>query len=145
MMKKKNTLATTYRGDIRDVATILAFFVEKRKPIESLGGLIREAVELLAHTISIKNPKCRVDSYQTAVELLRHYGLYDANRPQRYRNQRTLAEELAAEDLALNPLPTVTAEALDKLKENLEEPSSGAIATDLDAREMLERLKKGKD
>ena len=143
----KRTLATTLRVDARKVAAIAAWMQVQGKPATTLGGLVREAVELLADIIEQQSPELAVTTTTHAVEILRQQGLIDLTKPRKFRNHRTLVEALATEDLAEisggSFIPKPTPQALRELDAQMERASGeGEIANEMTAQEMLENLKR---
>lgn len=92
----KKTHATTWRGDIRTIAT-LAMYFEKREPIKNAADVLRKSIEAMKILVLQKHPELRFESTTQAVDYLESKGFFDVGKI--IRNKKSLLDELSLEDL----------------------------------------------
>ncbi|MFA5699417.1 MAG: hypothetical protein WC954_06765 [Sphaerochaeta sp.] len=111
--ERVTSLATTARLDARTLAVLGLYFHKSGENPRSLNELIQLSVEVLRELILASDPTLVVEQTATAVEVLRRLGLGDIR--QKNRNVKTLARQLANEQLSiegLDPLAPVRQEAV---------------------------------
>ncbi len=104
---RKRTIATTYRGDIRTIATLLTFWRQKGESPSSLVSLVRLSIEAFKEMIVDKHPEYEFTSTASATELLDRVGLLDLSKSR--PNLHNLIKELSMEsivDKGLDPVKT---------------------------------------
>lgn len=72
--KTKNTIATTMRFDIRDMATILLFFERKGIIHKSLASTLRQTVTTFCDILKKHDPECAVEGFEEALKVLNRMG-----------------------------------------------------------------------
>ena len=92
------SFVTTFRTDIRKVATLVKWLHMNSNPPSSRSDALAKAVDTLVAMIEHSRPDLATTSYSAAVEILNHYGLVD---PTKMRNISTLVKSLAGESLTL--------------------------------------------
>lgn len=96
-MSQYSTCVTTFRGDMKMVASLARFFLSRNEPLNSLADIPRMAAIALCEMVVAKNPNMKYDSLHEALQYLESIGLFDASKKK--RNTRTILDELSLEDL----------------------------------------------
>ena len=102
-MKKENTIATTFRGDIREVATIALYLDQKNERIDNISQLLKIAVGCFSDIIIQNIPQCEITTLHEAVNVLERLSLFNIEKS--FRNKKTLIDGLALE--SQNPLSQI--------------------------------------
>ena len=95
--KKKKTLATTYRGDIRTVATLALFWSLRGEHLQSLNSVLRVSLEGLKEMVVDKHPDLEFPTVTADAEYLANVGLLDFSK--KFQNKVTLLKELSLESI----------------------------------------------
>ena len=101
--KRKSTFATTYRGDIRTIATLALFWRDRGEVVKSANGVLRLSIEGLKELVVDKNPEYEVGTTTMAVRILEEFGIIDMEKDR--KNKPTLIGELSMESLMLEGIP----------------------------------------
>ena len=129
---KTRTVATTYRGDIRTIASLAMFWQDQGEPTRTLSELLRLTVESLFDLVTRKWPDYEVLTHSEAYKILTKLNLIT---DEKGHNMASLADVLSVEDLLAEG--------------GIDYKSSRKIKHDFDstkAESMLaEKLKGGKD
>lgn len=94
---RNRTAVTTFRGDIRTIATLASFWASKGESLRSLNDILKLSTEALKELIVDAKPEFEVTTTTDAVEILESFGLLDIGG--KLRNKTTLLKELSIEDL----------------------------------------------
>lgn len=108
---RRRSIATTYRGDIRTIATLLTFWHQKGESPQSLVSLLRLSVEAFKEMIIDKYPEYEFTLHASAAELLERTGLLDLSK--KGPNVHSLIKELSLESMiddGLDPIDAAVAE-----------------------------------
>ena len=105
-MKKENTIATTFRGDIREVATIALYLDQKNARIENISQLLKTSISCFSDIIIQNLPQCEITTLHEAVKVLERLSLFDLEKP--FRNKKTLTDGLLMESRKLSTQTTTT-------------------------------------
>jgi hypothetical protein len=117
----------------------------------TLGGLVRESIEVLAKFISVQNPEYTVITTTEAVELLNRLGMIDLTKQRKHRNYKTLVDSLASESIELekpasivSPTPKAVQDLAQRIDTLIQEPEPGLGKIAGSPKEILANLRKGK-
>ena len=94
---RNRTAVTTFRGDIRTIATLASFWQSKGEAIRSINDILKLSTEALKELIVDAKPEFEIATTTDAVEFLESIGLLDIGG--KFRNKTTLLKELSIEDL----------------------------------------------
>lgn len=130
---RKRTLATTFRGDARSIASLAMYYMDKGEPCKSLSELLRLSIEVLRDMIVARDQRYEVNDTTTAIAVLKRLGLFSTEDVR--LNRATLLHELCLEDVVLgNKLPEAT--QMQVLK-SLEDQCRPTVQTSLEQREAM--------
>lgn len=96
-MKEKSTIATTYRGDIRKIATLAKFWNKNGQNLNSINNLLNTTISAFHELILKKYPEFEIIKIHDAIKTLESLKIY--NLQGKNRNIKTLIEELSLESL----------------------------------------------
>ena len=94
---RNSTSVTTFRGDIRTIATLASFWQSKGEALRSINDILKLSTEALKELIVNAKPEFEIATTTDAVEFLEGLGLLDIGG--KFRNKTTLLKELSIEDL----------------------------------------------
>jgi hypothetical protein len=69
-LERRRTVATTFRGDARSIATLVMFFADKGEPCRTLSEVLRLAVESMREMIVAKEQRVRLQSCKNTACLI---------------------------------------------------------------------------
>ena len=134
---RQRTLGTTFRGDIRTIATLALFWKSKSEPLRSLNEVLRITLEGMKDLILDKHPEFEVNTVTLGVEILTELGLISLKDQQ--INRTVLLKELSLESLTLEGIDP-TDKLLKKLKH--EKTDLGPFASQHEKDKLVKELEK---
>ena len=136
---RQRTMGTTFRGDMRTVATLALFWKSKGEPMRSLNSVLRLTLEGMRELILDQHPDFEITSTSMAVEVLKELNLLDLKKD--FPNKKSLLKELSIESLSAEGIDP-TKKLLKKVKHEKEDLGPYMSQHDRDklARELEEQM-----
>ena len=95
---KKNTIVTTFRGDIKELATIALYLKNHGESLASLSQVIRTGLSCFHEMVISADPSTEIITLDEAIKTLEQLNIFDL--AGKYRNKKTLIDGLALESLS---------------------------------------------
>ncbi len=105
-MKSKNTIATTFRGDIKSIAALANFWHKQGYEITSINKVLTLSIDALTELIINKYPKQEITNIEDAIKVLEHFNIFNIEK--KFRNKKTLLNELSLENIEREPEHIIT-------------------------------------
>ena len=128
---RNRTAVTTFRGDIRTIATLASFWHSKGEALRSINDILKLSTEALKELIVDSKPKFEISTTTEAVEFLELLGIFDIEG--KVRCKTTLLKELSIEDLMAEGQGGIAPQVTKR---------SGPFASDQEQGKVLEELEK---
>lgn len=136
MSKTSKTFATSFRGDVIDLAVLARWFIKQGMIPRSRNELIASAVASFTILIVRNNPELAVNSLEDAYGVIENLGLVGVNRAKVFPNEKL--EQWEVENSDLNLVPDFEPELTEKANKAEQATIAGQLGS---LQELLARRK----